>query len=95
LYRNRIALVIAKLTVDSLTELEQSRVPIRELRSECKGIKALSQELLRDDESETIVPQKKQLILNFLKQARAFDDKFWQEQREFEERSQNRTRPPS
>jgi hypothetical protein len=81
---------MAKLTVDSLAELELSRVPIRELRSACKALKLLSQELLRDDESETIVPQKKQLILNFLKQARAFDDKFWQEQREFETRWKKR-----
>jgi hypothetical protein len=86
LYRNRIALVTVKLTVDALAELEQIRVLIQELRSACKALKLLSQELLRDDESETIISQKEQLILKFLKQARAFDEKFWQEQREFETR---------
>ena len=86
LYRNRIALVTVKLTVDALAELEQIRVLIQELRSACKALKLLSQELLRDDESETIISQKEQLILKFLKQARAFDEKFWQEQREFEVR---------
>jgi hypothetical protein len=84
LYRNRIALVMAKLTLDSLTELELSRVPIQELRSACQGLKLLSQELLGSDESETIISPKEQLILNLIKQARAFDEKFWQEQREFE-----------
>lgn len=58
LYRNRIALVMAKLTVDSLTELELIRVPIQELRSACSELKLLSQELLRDDEPETIVSPK-------------------------------------
>src|SRR5919199_4922115 len=53
LYRNRIAFVTAKLTVDSLNELELSLVLIRELRSACKELKLLSQELLGDDESET------------------------------------------
>ncbi len=77
---------MAKLTVDSLTELELSQVPIRELRSACQGLKLLSQELLGDDESEIIISLKEQLILNLLKQARAFDEKFWQEQREFETR---------
>jgi len=46
---------MAKLTVDSLTELELSRVPIQELRSACKELKLLSQELLGDDESEATV----------------------------------------
>ena len=86
LYRNRIALVTVKLTVDALAELEQIRVLIQELRSACKALKLLSQELLRDDESETIISPKEQLILNLIKQARAFDEKFWQEQREFETR---------
>jgi hypothetical protein len=81
---------MAKLTVDSLTELELSRVLIRELRSACQGLKLLSQELLRDDESETIISPKEQLILKFIKQARAFDEKFWQEQREFETRWKKR-----
>ncbi|HEY9834973.1 MAG TPA: hypothetical protein V6D26_30755 [Stenomitos sp.] len=81
---------MAKLTVDSLTELELSRVPIRELRSACKKLKLLSQELLGSDESETIISPKEQLILNLIKQARAFDEKFWQEQREFELRWKKR-----
>ncbi|MBD2016082.1 hypothetical protein H6F96_19180 [Microcoleus sp. FACHB-53] len=65
-------------------------MPIQELRSACQGLKLLSQELLGSDESETIISPKKQLILNFLKQARAFDEKFWQEQREFETRWKKR-----